>query len=148
MHPRTRPRHLKGTSATPTRLDAPTRPCPSSHPTTHLISQPQEEAKSKSKKGGAPSSGAGSAANHVFLNIVSPDTVVDPDFFDGELKRISTKYWYKMVRLAVTTVELKISCRLARDGEPVTLRFIASNPTGFVLKVGFVQPLSSPYLGS
>jgi HSP20 family molecular chaperone IbpA len=40
-----------------------------------------------------------------------------------------------MIRLAVTTVELKISCRLARDSEPLTLYFIASNPTGFVLKV-------------
>ena len=76
-----------------------------------------------------------SAANHVFLNIVSPETVVDPDFFDAELKRICTKYWYKMVRLAVTTVELKISCRLSRDSEPIALRFVASNPTGFVLNV-------------
>ena len=76
-----------------------------------------------------------SAANHVFLNIVAPDTVVQADFFDKELKRICTKYWYKMVRLAVTTVEMKISCRLVAGGEPLLIRLVASNPTGFVLKV-------------
>ena len=76
-----------------------------------------------------------SAANHVFLNIVAPDSVVQTDFFDKELKRICTKYWYKMVRLAVTTVEMKISCRLVVDSEPLFIRLVASNPTGFVLKV-------------
>ena len=76
-----------------------------------------------------------SAANHVFLNIVAPDTVVQTDFFDKELKRICTKYWYKMVRLAVTTVEMKMSCRLVIDAEPLFIRLVASNPTGFVLKV-------------
>jgi acetyl-CoA carboxylase / biotin carboxylase 1 len=76
-----------------------------------------------------------SAANHVFLNIVAPDTVVAADYFDKELKRICTKYWYKMVRLAVSTVEMKISCRLVAGGEPLLIRLVASNPTGFVLKV-------------
>lgn len=76
-----------------------------------------------------------SAANHVFLNIVAPDTVVQTEYFDKELKRICTKYWYKMVRLAVTTVEMKISCRLVVGAEPLFIRLVASNPTGFVLKV-------------
>jgi hypothetical protein len=74
-------------------------------------------------------------ANHVFLNLVAPDTVVNTDFFDNELKRICTKYWYKMNGLAVTTVEMKLSCRLTVGSEPLLVRFIASNPTGFVLKV-------------
>jgi hypothetical protein len=74
-------------------------------------------------------------ANHVFLNLVAPDTVVNTDFFDNELRRICTKYWYKMNGLAVTTVEMKLSCRLTVDAEPLLMRFIASNPTGFVLKV-------------
>ena len=87
----------------------------------------QEEAASGASKA--------SAANHVFLNIVAPDTVVQADFFDKELKRICTKYWYKMVRLAVSTVEMKISCRLSAGAEPLFIRLVASNPTGFVLKV-------------
>lgn len=87
----------------------------------------QEEAASGASKA--------SAANHVFLNIVAPDTVVQADFFDKELKRICTKYWYKMVPLAVSTVEMKISCRLSAGAEPLFIRLVASNPTGFVLKI-------------
>lgn len=40
-----------------------------------------------------------------------------------------------MVRLSISTVELKLTCRLTPEAEPLFLRFIASNPTGFVLKV-------------
>jgi acetyl-CoA carboxylase / biotin carboxylase 1 len=76
-----------------------------------------------------------SAANHFFVNIVSPDTVLQPDLYDTELRRICTKYWYKMVRSAVTTVELKLTARLAKGGEPLFLRLVASNPTGYVLKI-------------
>lgn len=76
-----------------------------------------------------------SAANHFFVNIVSPDSVLQPDLFDASLRRICTKYWYKMIRLAVTTVELKLTARLATETEPLFLRLVASNPTGFVLKI-------------
>lgn len=78
---------------------------------------------------------ASSAANHVFLNVVAPDTVVQLDFFQSELRRICTKYWYKMIKLAISTVELKLSCRLVSGAEPLNIRLVASNPTGFVLKV-------------
>lgn len=76
-----------------------------------------------------------SAANHFFVNIVSPDSVLQPDLYDSSLRRICTKYWYKMVRLAVTTVELKLTARLSNDADPLFLRLVASNPTGFVLKI-------------
>jgi acetyl-CoA carboxylase/biotin carboxylase 1 len=76
-----------------------------------------------------------SAANHFYINVVSPDSVLSPDFIESLLKRICTKYWYKMVRLAVTTVELKLTARLSADAAPLSIRFVASNPTGYVLKV-------------
>lgn len=75
------------------------------------------------------------SSNHIFINIVSPDTVMKPDVYDGILKKIANKYWYKMLRLAATTVELKLSCRLAPDADPLFIRLVATNPTGFVLKV-------------
>ena len=76
-----------------------------------------------------------SAANHVFLNVVAPDTVIDPEYYSKELRRICTKYWYKMVRLAISTVEIKLTCKLAAGNSPMHIRMIATNPTGFVLKV-------------
>lgn len=76
-----------------------------------------------------------SAANHFFVNIVSPDSILQPDQYEQALRRICTKYWYKMQRLAVTTVELKLMARLATDAEPVFVRLVATNPTGYVLKI-------------
>eukprot|EP01035_Chromulina_nebulosa_P020054 gene20054-26034_t len=75
------------------------------------------------------------AANHIFVNIINPDAIMQPNVFELEISHLWNKYWYKLVRLSVNTVEVKVACRLAVDGEPVALRFIASNPTGFVLKL-------------
>ena len=77
----------------------------------------------------------GRPSNHVFLSIVAPDVVIEHDYFVNELKRICTKYSQKMVKLAISQVELKITCRLSQDVEPMFLRLVATNPTGFVLRV-------------
>ena len=69
------------------------------------------------------------------MNIVAPDAVVTPDYYENELRRICTRYSQKLVRLGVAHVELKLTCRLKQDAEPMFMRFVASNPTGFVLKI-------------
>jgi acetyl-CoA carboxylase/biotin carboxylase 1 len=75
------------------------------------------------------------AANHVFLNVVAPDNVVDPKTYEAELRRICNKYWYKMVRLSISKVEVKLTCSIVKDAPPMHIRLVASNPTGFVLKI-------------
>lgn len=75
------------------------------------------------------------AANHFFVNVVSPDSVVSPDQYESLLRKISTKYWMKMARLAITTVELKLTARLTSDADPLFVRMVATNPTGFVLNI-------------
>jgi len=75
------------------------------------------------------------AANHVFLNVVAPDTVIEPEYYSKELRRICTKYWYKMIRLAISTVEIKLTCKMTVSSAPMHIRLIATNPTGFVLKI-------------
>jgi acetyl-CoA carboxylase/biotin carboxylase 1 len=76
-----------------------------------------------------------SAANHVFLNVVAPESVIDPNYYSLELGRICTKYWYKMVHLAISKVELKLTCKVSALSQPLNIRMVASNPTGFVLKI-------------
>lgn len=76
-----------------------------------------------------------SSANHIFMSVVAPETVIQADFYEGELRRICTKYWYKMIRLSISVVELKLSCKVVIDSEAMHLRLVASNPTGFVLKI-------------
>ena len=70
------------------------------------------------------------AANHVFLNVVSPDSVVPLSLYLNELQRICSKYWFKMVRLGISTVEFKLGCNLTPESEPTFVRLVASNPTG------------------
>ena len=52
-----------------------------------------------------------------------------------ELRRICNKYWYKMVRLSISKVEVKLTCSVVKGAEPMHIRLVASNPTGFVLKI-------------
>jgi len=75
------------------------------------------------------------AFNHVFLNIVAPDMVIQPHFYENKMRKICTKYSEKMVKLAVSTVELKLTCRLHSDADPMFIRLNVTNPTGFVVKV-------------
>merc|ERR1711871_336344 len=78
---------------------------------------------------------ASSSSNHIFLNIVAPDLIVQPDSYVTFLKSICTKYSQKLVSLGVAQVEMKITCRLADKKEPMHIRMVASNPTGFVLNI-------------
>jgi len=95
----------------------------------HLSLVLGREETSDSKPGSKPS------ANHVFMSVVAPDTVVQPDFYEALLCKLCTKYSYKMRRLGITIVELKLTCRLTNKSEPMFLRLVASNPTGFVLNI-------------
>ena len=88
--------------------------------------------KSKSQ---AKSGNSASSSNHIFLNVVAPDLVVQPDSYVNFLKSICTKYSQKLVTLGVAQVEMKITCRLADRKEPMHIRMVASNPTGFVLNI-------------
>lgn len=73
--------------------------------------------------------------NHIFLNIIIPDIITDPISYEDGLKALCAKYSEKLGKLLVSNVEIKLTCKLAADGEPMHFRFNASNPTGYVLKI-------------
>jgi acetyl-CoA carboxylase carboxyltransferase component len=75
------------------------------------------------------------ATNHVFICVIAPETVVPVEFFQDELQRMCSKFQYKLQRLSITTVEMKVACRLQAEAEPLFIRLVATNPTGFVLKI-------------
>jgi acetyl-CoA carboxylase/biotin carboxylase 1 len=85
------------------------------------------------QKGGQPAKVK--AANHFFLNVVAPDIVFQPEFFEKEMRRICIKYAAKMRHLSINVVELKITSKLNVDGNPIFIRMNFTNPTGFVVKV-------------
>ncbi len=75
------------------------------------------------------------SSNHVFLNIVSTDIVVEPAFVEEVIRTMLNRYWDKAVRLGVAHFEVKMICRFSPDSAPVPLRLLASNPSGYVLKI-------------
>ena len=73
-------------------------------------------------------------SNHLFLNIVAPNTVVAPTAMEEVASTLMTRYSDKLTRLGVAHFELKIVCRFSEETAPVALRVLASNPTRYVLK--------------
>lgn len=74
------------------------------------------------------------SGNNIFFNIVIPDHVANPALYAQQLQDLCTKYSLKMLRLAVSTVEVKLTCRLSPQADPVNITLVATNPTGFVLQ--------------
>jgi len=73
--------------------------------------------------------------NHIFLNIVSPDTVLEPGDIATLMRKLMNRYQTKITRLGVAAFEVKLVCRFSAGSSPVPLRLVASNPTGYVLRI-------------
>jgi acetyl-CoA carboxylase/biotin carboxylase 1 len=74
--------------------------------------------------------------NHLFINIVSAhkSTVIDPVAVEQVVSSILKRHSERTKRLGIAEVEAKAVCKLADDDDshPISLRLVASNPTGFV----------------
>lgn len=74
--------------------------------------------------------------NHLFINIVSAhkSTVIDPVAVEQVVASILKRHSERTKRLGIAEVEAKAVCKLADDDDshPISLRLVASNPTGFV----------------
>jgi len=74
--------------------------------------------------------------NHLFISIVSASqsTVIDPVDVEQVVASILKRHSERTSRLGIVEVEAKAVCKLADDNDshPISLRLVASNPTGFV----------------
>jgi len=72
--------------------------------------------------------------NHLFMNVVSESqsSAIDPVMVEQVVSSILKRYSERTARLGIAEVEAKTVCRLAEDAHPISLRLVASNPTGFV----------------
>ncbi len=77
-----------------------------------------------------------SGDNHLFINFVSasPSTVVDPVAVERIVASILKRHSKRTSRIGIAEIEVKAVCKLADDDDshPISLRLVASNPTGFV----------------
>lgn len=77
-----------------------------------------------------------SRGNHIFMNILAPDTVIQPSVYEVTLRRICNKYASKLNSLAVAHLEIKLTSRLSTESSaPTSVRLVASDPTGHVLRI-------------
>jgi acetyl-CoA carboxylase/biotin carboxylase 1 len=76
----------------------------------------------------------GRADNHLFINLVSDfeKVVLDPVVVEQVVVDILKRHGDRVSNLGIVEVETKILCSLCRDSLPISLRLVASNPTGFV----------------
>ena len=74
------------------------------------------------------------ADNHLFINLVSDfeKVVLDPVVVEQVVVDILKRHGDRVSNLGIVEVETKILCSLSRDSPPISLRLVASNPTGFV----------------
>lgn len=72
--------------------------------------------------------------NHVFLNIL-PEAVVDPQYLEGVIRILASRYSERLSQLNVSQVELKINARFTNEDNSIPVRLVASNPTGYVVRV-------------
>ena len=74
------------------------------------------------------------ADNHLFVNLVSDfeKVVLDPVVVEQVVVDILKRHGERISSLGIVEVETKILCSLSRDSLPISLRLVASNPTGYV----------------
>ncbi|KAG7354603.1 biotin carboxylase [Nitzschia inconspicua] len=74
------------------------------------------------------------ADNHLFVNLVSDfeKVVLDPVVVEQVVVDILKRHGERVSNLGIVEVETKILCALSRDSLPISLRLVASNPTGYV----------------
>jgi acetyl-CoA carboxylase/biotin carboxylase 1 len=72
--------------------------------------------------------------NHLLVNLVSDfeKVVLDPVVVEQVVVDILKRHGDRVSALGIVEVETKILCSLSRDSSPLSLRLVASNPTGFV----------------
>jgi acetyl-CoA carboxylase/biotin carboxylase 1 len=74
------------------------------------------------------------ADNHLFVNLVSDfeKVVLDPVVVEQVVVEILKRHGERVLALGIVEVETKILCSLSPDSPPISLRLVASNPTGYV----------------
>ncbi len=87
-------------------------------------------------KGSANSMHRCDFGNHIFINVTAREPEILPHHMVDLMRETMTRNQDKVIRLGVSHFELRIVCRLnVNSQELVPMRFVATNPTGYVVKV-------------
>lgn len=76
----------------------------------------------------------GGGDNHLFINLVGDEKVIlDPVIVEQVVATILKRHGARMSALGLAEIETRVVCCLCEDSTPISLRMVASNPTGYVL---------------
>jgi len=71
--------------------------------------------------------------NHLFINLVNDENVVlDAADVKQGVVAVLKRHGSRLKRLGLAEVETRITCCLSEDSPPISIRMVASNPTGYV----------------
>ena len=74
------------------------------------------------------------ADNHLYINLVSDGKVVlDAAIIEQIVVTVLKRYGSRISQLGLSEVETRITCCLSEESFPISIRMVASNPTGYVL---------------
>ncbi|GMI33846.1 hypothetical protein TeGR_g1277 [Tetraparma gracilis] len=87
--------------------------------------------------------------NHLFINLLSDESAnLDATILEQIVSTIMNRHQKRLLRLGVEEVETKITAKWSPDSMPVSLRLVASNPTGLVLQVSVYAEIVETGAGS
>lgn len=74
--------------------------------------------------------------NHLFINLIGDEKVVlDPGVAEKVAYTVVKRQEARLSGLGVALVEIRVECSLVEDSSPIAIRLVASNPTGYVLRM-------------
>jgi len=79
--------------------------------------------------------GSSGEDNHLFMNLESDyeKVTTDPVELEQTFVSILKRHGERVARLGIAEVEIRVLCCVAEGCPPISLRLVASNPTGYVL---------------
>ena len=81
--------------------------------------------------------------NHLFINLLTDESaILDATIVEQIVATIMNRHQKRLSRLGVEEVETKVTARWSADSEPISVRLVASNPTGLVLQVSVYAEVS------
>jgi acetyl-CoA carboxylase/biotin carboxylase 1 len=90
--------------------------------------------------------GGQAQSNNIFLNIL-PTAEVNLEEVSATINTMIEQYTKDVLRLKVALVEIKINAKFSPQAPKVTVRFVVTNPTGYVMRVEAYVETKQPSTG-
>ena len=81
---------------------------------------------------------------YIYLNFLSPNTVVELVHMEGIIQNIYRRYANQIIALNIEELEICIFSIISEKDPPIRTRIIVRNPTGLALEISYYEELKDP----